>query len=181
MKAAEFVEKVCALLVQQGFVSAEEAEELRRGFAQESELSFEYFLLEEGVVEKEALLRVLSLLYNRPAVDVEGDFFQKHLLRMFPKEIMLNYSFIPYEHEADVLIVVAAEPDDEALAEVIGRYVSYDVTYQVGIEDDIHAMIEEYYDASITEPEGDYPAPPDEEEAQEGYHIIHDPYESDEE
>jgi hypothetical protein len=70
---------------------------------------------------------------------------------------MLRNSFIPYEHDGEVMIVVVADPENEQLLEIIGRNVSYDISFMVGIADDINDMIKEYYDDSLTKPDLDLP------------------------
>ena len=67
-----------------------------------------------------------------------------------PEEVLLNHLFIPYQRENDNLWVVAAEPDDPHLPVVLGKYLSHNFNFMVGLPQDIRDAIREYYDESIT-------------------------------
>ena len=151
----DIVQALCKIFEKNGVLRHFDAESLEKSFKDRSEITFEDFLLEEGIVTKEELLHALSEFYEKPSLDVEGEFFDHHLVVMFPKDEMLRNLFIPYMRDGDVLQVVANNPNNNTLSEIIGRYVSYDVTYMVGIARDISDMVEEYYDPSITEREID--------------------------
>jgi hypothetical protein len=84
-----------------------------------------------------------------------GHFFELHLLHQFPKDVMLRTGFIPLEVDENMLVVVASEPDNPELLNIIGEYVSYDVQINAGISLDITDAIKEYYEKSITEVDED--------------------------
>ena len=112
---------------------------------------FEDFLLEEGIVSRESLLHALETLYDVPAIDIEGQMLDHHLVRMFPKDVLLRNYCVPYQRDGDVLVVVAAHPDDADLPLVLGKYVSYDITFMVGIPRHIADEAKEFYDRSLTD------------------------------
>jgi len=145
-----FIESLCHILAEKNALKAVDAKNIQEAFMQQSALTFEQFLLDEELVTKEDLLEALSVYYDLPAVDVIGIFFDHQLLRMFPKDVMLRNGFIPYERDGDVLMVIAAQPNHPQLAEIIGKFVSYDVTFMVGLLTDINEMVKEFYDESIT-------------------------------
>jgi hypothetical protein len=145
----DFIDCLTDICIAQGSLGAQDKEPIKKTFNERSEPQFEQFLLDEGLVEKDQLLKALSQYYNIPSIDVVGYFFSHHLVRMFPKDVMLRNGFIPYDHEGDIMIVVAAEPDDEELPALIGRYVSYDVTFMAGIFNDITDAVKEFYDESL--------------------------------
>jgi len=144
-----FIDGFCALLVKSGALKNRDAQELQELFERSTAIYFEDFLLEEDIVSKEDMLQTLSEYYQMPAVDVIGVFFDHHLVRMFPKDVMLRDGFIPFERDGDILLVIAARPRHPALSQVIGDYVSYDVAYMVGIYNDITDQVQEFYDQSI--------------------------------
>lgn len=150
-----FIDEIIKILVKNKAVKPQEGPNLKRMFSMRSDVAFEEFLIEEDIVEKEDLLKALSEYYKVPALDVEGEFFEHELVKMFPKDIMLRYCFIPYEHEDDILMVVAAQPDDPDLSDVIGRHVSYDVQFMVGYFEDIIDQVEDTYDEPVTDEEED--------------------------
>lgn len=150
-----FVEAVCQYLEKKKALKNIDSNALQKMYAERSDLSFDEFVLEEDLVERDDLLEAIGDYYKVPAIDVEGLFFEHHLVTMFPKDVMLRNVFIPYEHDGEVLIVIAAHPQDQYLPEIIGKFVSYDVTFMVGLAEDIIDAVEEFYDESIIEIELD--------------------------
>lgn len=138
------------ILVATKALTRADLEALTHTFAQREMVRFEEFLLDEGLVSKQALLTALETYYKLPAVDVAGIFFDHHLVTSFPKDVMLRKGFIPYERDGDVLEVIVADPQDEALLSVIGSHVSYDIVIVVGIYREICDAIKEYYDEALT-------------------------------
>lgn len=120
-------------------------------FEKASHETFNDFIIGEGLVEKDDLLKALSIYYNVPSFDARGFFFDHHLVTMFPKGDLLRHGFIPLSHDGPTMIIIAADPSNSELPEIIGKYVSYDVTFVVGLRDDISDAIKEYYDLSLTE------------------------------
>ncbi|MGC2310445.1 MAG: hypothetical protein WA432_02390 [Candidatus Babeliaceae bacterium] len=150
-KYESFVDGICEILDKNKVLKQRDFEALKKDFHNRSDITFDYFLLSEGIVAREDLLQALSEFYECPALDIKGIFFDHHLVRMFPKDEMLRNDFIPYERDGDILIVIARDPNNATLSAIIGQYVSYDVTYFAGLAQDIEDAVEEYYDASLTE------------------------------
>jgi len=148
-----FIEKLCVILAQNKSLKNKEVGPLIEAFKRNSALNFEDFLIEEDIVSKEDLLHALSEYYNLPAIDVMGELCDHHLVSMFPKDVMLRNGFIPYERDGDVLIVIAARPNHPQLPEIIGKFVSYDVTFMVGLYRGISDMIQEFFYKSLEEEE----------------------------
>ena len=150
MNRNNLVDELSIILVKNHVISFPDAQALRRGFADRDDMSYEDFLLEQGIVEKDDLLQALSEYYKVPAMDVIGEFFNHQFLRLIPKEVMIRHDMIPFWRDADTLTVVAANPSDPHLPVVLGKYVTHDITFMVGIAQDIQETIEEFYDASDT-------------------------------
>lgn len=147
-----FIDELTNILLKTGALDPEAAKGLDEAFAQSSHEDFDYFLLNEGLVDKEDLLHALGIIYRVPSIDVDGIFFETFLLQKFPKDFLLRNGIIPYEQDENMLIVVAADPADDTLLDKIGEYVSYDIRFFVGIYTDIIDAIESYYETSITQP-----------------------------
>ena len=143
------IDQLCDILSRRKVLQKVDIQALKQDFYNSSIASFEDFLIEQGLVEKIDILQALQELYGVTAIDAVGFLFDHHLVHMFPKDLMLRNGFIPYEHDDEVLIVLAAYPDDPELPEIIGEHVSYDVTFVVGLARDIDDAINEYYDESI--------------------------------
>lgn len=151
MAHKSFVQKLIPILVKNGMIPEKEASNLEEAFKQSSKERFDYFLIDEGFIEPNDLLEALSELYEVPYFDVRDHFFERHLLNMFPREILRANAMIPLEVDENMLAMVVSEPDDTALPERIGEYVSYDVRFLVGLRRDIVDAIEEFYQKSATE------------------------------
>jgi hypothetical protein len=147
-----FIDELTNILLKTGALDPEAAKGLDEAFAQSSHENFDYFLLNEGLVDKEDLLHALSIIYRVPSIDVDGIFFETFLLQKFPKDFLLRNAIIPYEQDENMLVVVAADPADDTLLDKIGEYVSYDIRFFVGIYTDIIDAVESYYETSITQP-----------------------------
>jgi hypothetical protein len=145
------ITKLLLQLVRNEVITDKVARDLEQQFNDAEQQRFDDFLLQEGIVSKEDLLTALSQVYQVPETDVEGYFFQTHLLQMFPKDFLMRHAMIPMERDENILVVVAADPSDPELLALIGDHVSYDIEFFVGIYTDILDAIEEYYDRALTQ------------------------------
>lgn len=150
-----FEDDLTAILVNKNNISKKESTVLKQAFAASSADEFDDFLLQEGLVVEIDLLRALALYYEIPSFDVRGYFFERFLLRKFPKDFLIRYGIIPLEADNEAMTVVAADPLDPNLPVEIARFVSYDIYFYVGIRRDICEAIDEFYERSDTELEDD--------------------------
>ena len=150
MKRLEPIDGISTALLQHHLIQPEDVVALRHSFSQRDDIAFEDFLLEEGIVEKTDLLEALSQYYKVPQLDVVGEFFDHYLVRLVPKDVLLTHLMIPYMRENDNLWVVAAEPNDPHLPVVLGKYLSHNFNFMVGLPQDIRDAVQEYYDESNT-------------------------------
>ncbi len=156
-KDISFVERLTTSLLANQAITQKEADSLVTMFHDRAKGQVDNFLLDEGMVEREDLLKALSSVYQVPYFDVNGYFFEHELLHTFPKDVLIAKGIIPLQVDEDILIVVASNPEDADLLDVIGHSVSYDVQFNVGVRRDIIDAIEEYYDQSIIlDDEDDY-------------------------
>ena len=150
-----FVSGFLDILVRMNVMKKAEAEASDHAFHESAKENFVDFLVEEGLVDRDNIFLALSQYYQVPYFDVVGHFFELHLLHQFPKDVLLRNAFIPLEVDENMLIVVASEPDNPELLNIIGEYVSYDVQLFVGISLDITDAVKEYYEKSLTEVDED--------------------------
>lgn len=146
-----FVDDVCNHMVKIKVTTAQEAEILKKSFAESSHDNFDEFLLDEGLIERSDLLRALSLHYKVPSFDCDGFFFNCQLLRQFPKDFLVRAGVVPVEVDQNMLIVVASDPEYPGLESEMRNYVSYEIEFFVGIKRDIWDAIREFYDKALTE------------------------------
>jgi len=140
-----------AVLVELKFVTAEDATKLLAVYHESDIDQFDEFLLSEGIVEQEHLLEALSEYFQVPSFDVLGYFFETHLLRMFPKDMLLRNEIIPLQVDENMMIMIAANPSNPDLLFEIGEHVSYDIRFHAGIGRDICDAVKEFYDKSEVE------------------------------
>jgi len=146
-----FVKDVSSILAKQGAISEGEALAMQEAFDRSSQEAFDQFLLDEGFVDEDDLLKALSDYYQVPSFSVGDYFFNTRLLRMFPKSFLLRNAVIPVERDENMFIMVAAHPNDETLPAKIGEHVSYDIRFRVGIYGDICNAVKEFYDKATTQ------------------------------
>jgi hypothetical protein len=139
------------VLVDLKFILAEDAVSLLEAFHESDIDQFNEFLLSEGIVGQENLLEALSEYFQVPSFDVEGYFFETHLLRMFPKEMLLKNEIIPLQVDENMMIMIAANPNNSDLLFEIGEHVSYDIRFYVGVGRDICDAVKEFYDKADIE------------------------------
>ncbi len=106
-KRETFAQQLCDILVKQNVIDEAEGRALQRSFKSSEKENFDDFLLEEGLIEEDQLLRALGQYYQVPPVDVTGYFFDTQLLRNFPKDFLLRNRIIPIEMDDDIMVVVA--------------------------------------------------------------------------
>lgn len=144
-----FVEGLADILVEDGVVSRAEADDLIKDFGGRSKVSFDYFLLSEGLIQKDDLLVALSKYYQVPAVDVRGYFFDAGLVQNFPEDFLLHYGLIPLEVDQNMMTVVAHKPDMEGLEGKIQEFCDYNIEFRVGLLRDIVDVVREYYGEEV--------------------------------
>lgn len=146
-----YVQGLTDILVKLGMLPVQERLATEQAFKDSGLPVFDDFLLEEALIDREDLLRALSVYYKLPPFDAVGYFFDTQLLHMFPKDFLLRNAIIPREVDEEIMIMIASEPDLPDLLSLIGEHVSYDIQFEVGIQTDITDAIEEFYDESLTQ------------------------------
>jgi hypothetical protein len=146
-----FVTKLLSICVTEKIISAADAHVLEQAFYDSDADEFDDFLLEEGIVDKDALLKALEYYYQVPSFDAGDYFFDRHLLKQFPKDVLLRNAIIPLETDETILVVVASDPSNTNLLLEIGHYVSYDIQFRVGLRREICDAVKEFYDKALTE------------------------------
>ena len=148
-KTNSFVARFAESLVKNDIMKESEAQSFVKEFKGRAKGNVVSFLLEEGLVEREDVLRALASIYSVPSFDVSGHFFNHELLLLFPKDFLVKHSLIPLDIDEDILTVVMSNPEDEKAIEEIGNYVNFNITVNVGIQDHILEAIKEYYDEDV--------------------------------
>lgn len=144
-----FVTRLADAFVKLQVLSAEQAESLVKEFQGRAKGRIDDFLLDEGIVDRETLLKALQAVYGLAPFDVRGHFFNHQLLLFFPKDFLINQGFIPLDVDDEIMTIVMSNPEDEETLDTLSRYVSYNVNVFVGIRRDIADAIEEYYDEDV--------------------------------
>lgn len=139
---------LCEILAKNKAISKQEAADLEKAFKDSAHDHFDNFLLTENIVSREELLKALSEYYEVPAFDVVGYIFDHTLVKEFPQEFLLNHSIIPLERDENMLFMIINNPHNEAVLPELAEYVSDEVNFVVGIEQDIMDAIENYYERS---------------------------------
>ncbi|HJM68905.1 MAG TPA: hypothetical protein QGF02_03095 [Candidatus Babeliales bacterium] len=162
-----FVEGLTKILVKMKAISEKDMESLIHDFKVSPKARFDYFLLEEGIVKKDDLLPALGEYYQIPYFDLEGYFFNRDLLILFPKDLLERKAFIPIELDGSIMTVAVSDPELEGLREDIGEYTTHVIEFRVGLRRDIISSIRDYYDKNARELE-------EEESEKEGGNVPND-------
>jgi hypothetical protein len=149
VKKQMFVNRLADAFVKLQVFSVQEAESLIKEFQGRAKGRIDDFLLDEGIVDRETLLKALQAVYGIAPFDVRGHFFNHQLLLFFPKDFLINQAFIPLDVDDEIMTIVMSNPEDEETLDTLSRYVSYNVNVFVGIRRDISDAIEEYYDEDV--------------------------------
>ena len=149
MEKKSFVVRFAEALVKNDVFKEPEAESFIQEFHDRAKGNVVSFILEEGLVEVEDILKALASVFDLPSFDVRGYFFNHELLLLFPQEFLKEKAVIPVEVDEDIMTVVMSNPEDEETLEMLGNYANYNVNVYVGIEEHIHEAIDEYYDTDV--------------------------------
>lgn len=150
-KNESFVAALTDILVRQGSLKTSEGAVIKQSFYDADASEFDAFLVDEELVSVAHMLRALEEYYKVASFDVVGYFFDHQLLCKFPKQVMLQYGFIPLEDDENTMVIITSDPSDTDLLVIIGNYVSYDVQFRVGLRHDILDAVKEFYDTSLTQ------------------------------
>jgi hypothetical protein len=150
-KQETFVEALCTIFRKKNILTDDTIQALKKAFKESSKENFEDFLLEEGLVSRSQLLNALSEHYKLPAFDVVGYFFDRDLVRKYPKDFLLRNAVIPLELDQNILTVVVGQPKNPDLIPQLESFASYDTQLLVGLERDITDAVKEFYDTPVTE------------------------------
>ena len=148
-KKAQFIVRLADQLVKLEALREVEAESLVKELKDNSKARIDYVLLDDGIIDREMLLKALRGVYGVLHFDVRGHFFNHQLLLLFPKDFLINRSIIPLEIDDDMLTVVMSNPEDEETLEMLGNFVAYSINILVGIQRDVVDAVEEYYDEDV--------------------------------
>jgi hypothetical protein len=148
-----FAQKFSKILAEQGFITSEAAASISRDFKTRSKESLVYFLIDEGLVPRNEILKALSRYFNLPSFDSVGYLFDHDLVGSFPKDFLISNGLIPMSLQDDILVVVASDPDQSGLASRVMQFTDANVEFVVGIKRDIWDAIQEFSDKSLTDPE----------------------------
>lgn len=144
-----FVTRLADAFVKLEIFSEQEAESLVKEFKGRAKGRIDEFLLDEGIVDRVALLNALQIVYQIPQFDVRGHFFNHQLLLFFPKDFLMNKAIIPVDINDEIMTVVMSNPEDDEILDMLGRHVAYNINIFVGIQRDIIDAVEEYYDEDV--------------------------------
>ncbi|HBR70848.1 TPA: hypothetical protein DIC20_02490 [Candidatus Dependentiae bacterium] len=142
----EYVQALSDILLKMGALDKDNADAIKKDFKGSEQVQLNYFLLDEGLVTKEELLRALSEYYEVPYFDVRGYQFNHDLLSLFPQDFLIRNAVIPVEFDGNILTVVAGGPDQTGLREKLRKYTTHHIEFRVGIVRDIIDEARAYYE-----------------------------------
>lgn len=145
MAGSSLIYRLAEFLAEKGYIAASEVPALAKDFKGTDLYNFEQFLLEQGIVDKAQLLSALSAFYEVPSFDVMGYMFDHSRVTMFPKEVLLKHIFLPIDVDEYIIAIVAANPHDAAIYDIVRELVPFAAEFRVGIARDIIDEIRAFY------------------------------------
>jgi len=142
----KYTQALGEILYKLGALDKKNARALVHDFKGSEQSQLNYFLLDEGLVAKEELLRALSEYYQVPYFDVRGFQFNHDLLEFFPQDFLIRNAIVPIEFDGNILTVVTGHPDQPGLREKIRQYTTHHIEFRVGIVRDIIDEARAYYE-----------------------------------
>lgn len=142
----KYVQALGDILLKMGALDKDNADAIKKDFKGSEQAQLNYFLLDEGLVTKEELLRALSEYYQVPYFDVRGYQFNHDLLSLFPQDFLIRNAIIPVEFDGNILTVVTGAPDQTGLREKLRQYTTHHIEFRIGIVRDIIDEARAYYE-----------------------------------
>ena len=118
MEHSSFVTRFAQALVKNKVMKEPEAESFIQEFHDRAKGNVVSFLLEEGIVEREDILKALASVFDVPSYDVRGHFFNHEILLLFPQEFLEEHSLIPLEIDEDIMKAIDILDDPFVYREV---------------------------------------------------------------
>ena len=139
-------EQLINILIKIKAINQDEQDIIIANFKNYQKDNFGYFLLDEGLITRQQLLRAYSILYSLPSLDVQGAMLDHDLITSFEKEVLLEQEAIPVETDENILIFCVSDPEKPGLEENLGKYTDAVIELQVGIGRDIIEALEDYFE-----------------------------------
>ncbi len=154
MPASSVVKKrktLTEILVADGKISAEQAEEIRLEYLKTGEFE-EAVLKKKRIVSKEDLGKAKAKFLGVPFVDLEQVGFSPQALSFVPKGVADRYNIIPYgfEPKTKTLSVAMANPIDLETIEFLEKKTGLSIIPGLASEEQIKNMVESRYQQELT-------------------------------
>lgn len=124
-----------------------EPAELTQAMTQADRLgvSFERFLIRQGIVSKPKIYEIMSQLYGVPFVDVSNFQISPDALRAVPPDLATRYRAVPLFKIGNSLNIAMENPVNSAAIDHISRKSGCEIDVCLGAADDIETAIKQYY------------------------------------
>ena len=132
-------------LVESKAITAPEAERLEIDSLHQSSPIYEY-LLKQGAVKKEAVLKIQAEFFNVPFVDISITSANPQALTFVSEPLARRYTIIPYEYDSktEVVSIASADPLNISLLDFLerktGKRIVFSLAYAADIEKAINAV-----------------------------------------
>lgn len=133
-------ERVGDILVRLGFIS-EEGRERAVSLIGQVDKRFGEICLEEGLIDEKQLARTLAIQFDLEYIDLESFEPSEDLLGEAPLELMLRYSFVPYEKRGDSLVVIIDDPTNIIVIDELDLLLDRPLTVAISSSDAIEKAI----------------------------------------
>jgi hypothetical protein len=100
------------------------------------------YLLRTGMVTPDALCRALALQTGLPMTDLSDATIPENLLRVFPHEMMMQYSFVPFDEAKAFVCIAVADPLPQTTSREMEKLCGKRIEMFLGQEDLVIRMLD---------------------------------------
>src|SRR5438034_319149 len=132
------------ILVDLGFVSADQVAELQRE-AQAAGVGLVDLMVANKLVRPADVTQAKAAHFGAEVVNLSGLKIEDDVIAMIPRHIAKKYRVIPVFRHENTLTVALADPSDIGTIDSLQHLLKVDLTVQVASEADIEAALSKYY------------------------------------
>ena len=124
-------------------------------YAEQTNYRLGHALIDLGYINEAHLIKALSQQLEHPVENISIQPVSKTLLKNISKELCLKWYAIPYENKNDVIRLLCANPDDEAMLEEFHFILQSVIEPVIAIEKQVQQLIEISYGQKVKSAEKD--------------------------
>ena len=136
--------QLLSFLQRRGILGAADAERFERQ-RKEHRISLREYIVREGVIGEENLLRDIAVELGIPFVDLAHTEIAKDVISLVPVRYAAHYGVMPMGVKNDRLVLASSSPFDTLAADDISAFTDMDTQTVISTQEEIERAISRYY------------------------------------